>query len=640
MRYPPQILDEIRARLNVSDVVGRKIALKKKGREFAGLSPFKSEKTASFFVNDQKGFYHCFASGEHGDIFTFLIKTEGYSFPEAVERLAEEAGVELPKQHEPNPERQDERNRLLELLEHSAKFFEAQLKTSAARHARNYLERRQLQQDTIDTFRMGYAPASRNALTKHLKQQGFTDHELVLSGMLIAGEDIREPYDRFRDRIVFPIADSRGRIVAFGGRALDANQPAKYLNSPETPVFHKGHLLYNAHRARPAAHDNDELIVVEGYMDVIALAQVGITHAVAPLGTALTSDQIQLLWRMCPEPTLCFDGDSAGKRAAHRAIDTVLPHIKPGYSLHFSFLPDGADPDDLVREQGSESFRLVLSRRQSLAETLWEREWESGEWTTPERRAKLENELRKLVLSITDPAVRGHYGRIIAEKLRDAWQPAHQKHSHQNTDRPPTGGRRFKGQNGRSGNQRGPNGQTARYGGGQAALGHSTSLKKSSFVAPGAANHQFREALLLRTLINHPWLIEDVAEELAAIQFHSSSFNALRNALLSACADEKNLDTSTMRNHLEGSGFAPNLEQTERMATNKCHAFAEPDADRVDVENGWRHTLSLNQQQLLRDQLSEAEREYSVNLDEDALARILELQRLIATIVPKEAAFG
>ncbi len=646
MRYPPQLLDEIRARLNVSDVVGRKVALKKKGREYAGLSPFKSEKSASFFVNDQKAFYHCFASGEHGDIFSFLIKTEGLTFPEAVERLAEEAGVELPKQSAPNPERQDERKRLIELLECAANYFEAQLKTSAARHARTYLERRQLHAETVTTFRMGYAPNSRNALTTHLRQAGFSNKEIVTSGMQIAGEDIREPYDRFRDRIMFPIADARGRIVAFGGRALDANQPAKYLNSPETPVFHKGNLLYNAHRARPAAHDVEALIVVEGYMDVIALAQAGFAHAVAPLGTALTSEQIQLLWRMCPEPTLCFDGDSAGKRAAYRAIDTVLPHLKPGHSLHFSFLPSGADPDDLVREQGPKAFVQVLSRGQPLADTLWNREWEAGDWTTPERRAKLEGQLRKLVLSIADPAVRSHYGRIIAEKLSAAWRPSnHQKpafkpNNPSNGNRPGGGGRRLQWHGaGKTGSRYG--GFGARFGPqfGSMAPSHSTSLKKSSFVAPGTASHKYREALLLRTLANHPWLIEEVAEELAALDFQTTAFGLLRDALLNACADEKNLDTLSLRNHLDSSGFAPNLEQTERMATNKCHAFAEPDADRVTVENGWRHTLSLHQQQSLRDQLSEAEREYSQNLDEDALARILELQRLIATIVPKEAVF-
>jgi len=636
MRYPPQLLDEIRARLNVSDVVGRKVALKKKGREFAGLSPFKSEKSASFFVNDQKAFFHCFASGEHGDIFTFLMKTEGLTFPEAIERLAEEAGVELPKERAANPERQDERKRLIELLECAADYFESQLKTSPARHARTYLERRQLQPETIATFRIGYAPNNRNALTNHLRQAGFSNKEIVTSGMQIAGPDIREPYDRFRDRIMFPIADTRGRIVAFGGRALDANQPAKYLNSPETPVFHKGHLLYNAHRARPAAHDANALIVVEGYMDVIALAQAGFAHAVAPLGTALTADQIQLLWRMSPEPTLCFDGDSAGKRAAYRAIDTVLPHLKPGHSLHFAFLPSGADPDDLVREQGSQAFTDVLNRCHTLADTLWDREWEAGTWTTPERRAKLEDQLRKLVLSIADTAVRGHYGRIIAEKLREAWRPAQRNYTAQQAG-PRTYGNAPGGGDRRGGPRRGNGKPGTRFG--AIAPPHSSSLKKSSFVALGTASHKYREALLLRTLATHPWLIEEVAEELAAIEFHTASFGLLRDALLNACADEKNLDTLSLRNHLEASGYAPNLEQTERMATNKCHAFAEPDADRVIVENGWRHILSLHQQQSLRDQLSEAEREYSRNLDEDALARILELQRLIATTVSKEAAF-
>lgn len=636
MRYPPQLLDEIRARLNVSDVVGRKVALKKKGREYAGLSPFKTEKTPSFFVNDQKAFYHCFASGEHGDIFTFLMKTEGLSFPEAIERLAEEAGVELPKRSAPNPERQDERKRLIKLLEHAAAYFEAQLKVSSARHARSYLDQRQLRPETVAAFRLGYAPNSRSALSDHLRQAGFSEREIVTSGMQIAGEDIREPYDRFRDRIMFPITDTRGQVVAFGGRALDPQQLAKYLNSPETPIFHKGHLLYNAHRARPAAHDAEALIVVEGYMDVIALAQAGFNHAVAPLGTALTADQIQLLWRMCAEPTLCFDGDSAGRRAAHRAIDTVLPHLKPGHSLLFSFLPAGADPDDLIRDQGPDAFRQVLARSQPLADTLWAREWEAGDWSTPERRAKLEDQLRKLVLSIADPAVRSHYGRIIAEKLSGVWQATAAPGRSQ-------GGRPYARSNpgqrsGRSGQWSGQGRGRGRYGAlGGSAPSHSSSLKKSSFVALGSAGHAYREALLIRTLINNPWLIEDVAEELAAVEFRTGAFRTLRDALLNACADEKNLDTASLRNHLVGSGYAPNLEQTERMATNKCHAFAEPDADRVTVENGWRHTLSLHQQQSLRDQLSEAEREYSQSLDEDALARILELQRLIATIVPKEA---
>jgi DNA primase len=437
---------------------------------------------------------------------------------------------------------------------------------------------------------------------------------------------------------MFPIADSRGSIVAFGGRALDANQPAKYLNSPETPVFHKGHLLYNAHNARPAAYDADELIVVEGYMDVIALAQAGFRHAVAPLGTALTADQVQLLWRMCPEPTLCFDGDSAGRRAANRAIDTVLPHLKPGLSLHFSFLPAGADPDDVIRDQGPEAFRQIVARRLPLAETLWEREWQAGEWVTPERRAKLEDQLRKLVLSISDSSVRTHYGHIIAEKLSAAWRPTYKNADHRNFGQSRGMGRDHKA--GNTGKWRNPQKTGNRRATlAPSAVSHSASLKNSTFVAAGTASHNVREALLLRTLINNPWLIEEVVEELADLRFRNPTFGHLRDALLSACAEEKSLDSPSLRHHLEGSGFAPNLELAGRMATNKCYAFAEPDADRVTVENGWRHTLSLHQQQSLRDQLLEAERDYSVNLDEDALARILELQRQIATIVPKEATF-
>ena len=380
--------------------------------------------------------------------------------------------------------------------------------------------------------------------------------------MLIAGEDIRQPYDRFRDRIMFPIADGRGRIVAFGGRALDANQPAKYLNSPETPVFHKGHLLYNAHRARPAAHDVGQLIVVEGYMDVIGLAQAGFHHAVAPLGTALTADQIQLLWRMYPEPTLCFDGDTAGKRAAFRAIDTVLPHIKPGHSLHFAFLPSGSDPDDLVREQGAAAFADVLARNHSLADTLWDREWDSGEWNTPERRAKLEDQLRKLVLSITDPAVRSHYGRIIAEKLATAWRGP----SAGNFDAAPARNSmdRRSPNNGqwRKQNPAAKRFRTLAANAAPVTAPSSTSPQliqqasnRAQFVAPGTANQKHREALLLRTLTNNPWLIEEVVEEMAAISFTSPAFADLRDALLAACADEKTLDSDALRNHLERIGL-------------------------------------------------------------------------------------
>ncbi|MBN8911921.1 MAG: DNA primase, partial [Rhizobiales bacterium] len=423
MRFSPHLLDEIRARLPVSQVVGRKVALKRKGREFAGLSPFKVEKTPSFFVNDQKGFYHCFASGEHGDIFKFVMATEGLSFPEAVERLAQEAGVALPKPDARDDAREDQRVRLLALMEESAKFFETSLTGAHGGDARRYIEKRGLKRETLATFRIGYAPNSRSALKDHLAKAGYTLEEMTLSGMLIAGDDIPVAYDRFRHRVMFPIGDAKGRIVAFGGRALDPEQNAKYLNSPETPLFHKGHLLFNAHRARLAAHDKDRVIAVEGYMDAISLAEAGFAETVAPLGTALTEDQLQLLWRMSAEPILCFDGDSAGKRAAFRAVDTALPHLKPGASLMFAFLPDGLDPDDLVRQQGPAALDACLGRARPLIDVLFEREWGQGEWSTPERRAGLEKTLKGLIARIVDESVRAHYRQALSERLAAAWGP-------------------------------------------------------------------------------------------------------------------------------------------------------------------------------------------------------------------------
>ncbi len=422
MRFSPHLLDEIRARLPVSQVVGRKVALKKKGREWSGLSPFKMEKTPSFFVNDQKGFYHCFASGEHGDIFTFLIKTEGLSFPEAVERLAAEAGVTLPKPEVRDQEVYDQRQRLSAVLEASVTFFEEQLAGPGGAEARRYLtEKRGLRRETIKAFRLGYAPQSRTALKEHLTKAGFSVEEQALSGMLISGEDIREPYDRFRHRVMFPIGDWKGRTIAFGGRALDPDAPAKYLNSPETPLFHKGHNLYNAHLARAIAHDKERVIAVEGYMDVVALTEGGFGESVAPLGTALTPEQVSLLWRMTPEPILCFDGDSAGKKAAYRAIDTVLPMLKPGMSVRFAFLPDGLDPDDLVRQQGPEAMEAALGAAQPLAQVLFDREWAQDDWSTPERRARLEQQIRMLTARIEDGSVRSHYEQDMRRRLQAAW---------------------------------------------------------------------------------------------------------------------------------------------------------------------------------------------------------------------------
>src|SRR5262247_2820201 len=385
MRFPPQFLDELRARLPVSEVAGRRVRLKKVGREWRGLSPFNKEKTPSFFVNDQKMAWFDFSSGKNGSIFDFVMMTEGLTFPEAVERLAAQAGIPLPKISQAEEARDERRKTLNDIVELAARFFEATLASRLGAKARGYLADRGLDPAIQLKFRLGYAPSDRFALKEHLGKEGVSTEDMVEAGLLVSGDDIPVPYDRFRDRVMFPITDLRGRVIAFGGRALEKDAQAKYLNSPETPLFHKGATLYNIAAARQASHVGAPLIAVEGYVDVIAMVTAGYPATVAPLGTALTEDQLGLLWKMSNEPVLCFDGDAAGKRAAYRAVDLALPQVAPGKSLLFASLPEGQDPDDLVRSGGREAVAEVMAGARPLAEMLWQRETEDGRFDTPER---------------------------------------------------------------------------------------------------------------------------------------------------------------------------------------------------------------------------------------------------------------
>ncbi|MGD9802760.1 MAG: DNA primase [Hyphomicrobiaceae bacterium] len=629
MRFTPQFLDEIRARLPVSQVVSRKVQLKKSGREWRGLSPFKTEKTPSFFVNDQKGFYHCFASGSHGDIFKFVMETEGLTFAEAVERLAGEAGLQMPRA-EPRSrearERADIHTRLMALMEAATEFFEASLTGRVGEDGRRYLEKRGLRRETMASFRLGYAPNSRNALKEVLAAKGFTAEEMALSGMQIAGPDIPVAYDRFRHRVMFPISDAKGRTIAFGGRALDPDAPAKYLNSPETPLFHKGAILFNAHRARPAAFERGRVIAVEGYMDVIALAEGGFGECVAPLGTALTEDQIQLLWRMAPEPILCFDGDAAGRKAAFRAVETALPHLKPGYTIRFAFLPDGLDPDDLIRTRGAEAFETVLERHvRPLFDVLMEKEELADSGTfTPDERAALETRLKSLVKRIGDPTVKAYYESELKQTL---WERSRRE------VRAVTGagGRRNSATVGRrrdnaridwrlrerarQGHQRAPKPP-------EAPLASNELIARTEFVPQ-------REALIVRTLINHPWLIAEEAETIAALSFREAALARVRDTLLSALMEENLLDRESLTSHLSNLGLAPALALVERAITHRGDKFAEPEADRAAVETGWHHAVTLHQKEELRRELIVAEQAWHEEGSEDAFARICELQSLL-----------
>lgn len=427
MKFPPHLLDEIRARLPVSAVVGRKVRLKKKGREYAGLSPFNAEKTPSFFVNDQKGFYHCFSSGNHGDIFRFLMETEGLSFPEAVERLAGEAGVALPKFEPREIERERERASLTEISELACKFFEEGFRLSGSEHARAYAARRGLRPETLKEFRIGYAPRERDALKRWLTGKGVEEADAIEAGLLIKPDDGRPSYDRFRNRLIIPIQDERGRVVAFGGRALDPDDQPKYLNSPETPIFHKGHMLFNGHRARAAAHEAGTAIIVEGYLDAIAVYQAGVKAVVAALGTAFTEDQIARMWRLAAEPVICFDGDKAGIRAAHRAIDRILPQLKSGFSFNFGFLPGGKDPDEIIAMSGRDGFMAEINRASTLIDVLWERETANAPIDTPERKAALEKRFEDLVREIKDERVARGYRLSIRLKLSNLFYEAERR---------------------------------------------------------------------------------------------------------------------------------------------------------------------------------------------------------------------
>ncbi len=423
MRFTPQFLDELRARLPVSEVVGRRVKLKRAGREWKGLSPFQQEKSPSFTVNDQKGFYHDFSSGKHGDIISFLMETEGVGFTEAVERLASMAGVPLPAVT-PDAARHEQRRKTLhDVMDLAAKFFADTLASRNGAKARGYLADRAISPATQLQFRIGYAPGERFALKEYLGAQGIPVDDMVEAGLLIAGDDIPVPYDRFRDRVMFPIADLRGRVIAFGGRALEKDVAAKYLNSPETPLFHKGDNLYNLAPARLATHNGAALVVVEGYVDVIAMVGAGFAASVAPLGTALTENQLMLLWKMADEPILCFDGDKAGQKAAWRAADLALPLLQPGKSLRFALLPEGQDPDDLVRSGGRAAIEEVISAARGLADVIWSREIEGSSYATRSGARHWKNASANSLNGIRDEVVRRYYRQDLAERLQRTFAP-------------------------------------------------------------------------------------------------------------------------------------------------------------------------------------------------------------------------
>lgn len=624
MRYPAGFLDEIRARLPASSVVGRRVKLKKQGREFSGLSPFNAEKTPSFFVNDAKGRWFDFSAGRNGDIFNFVMETEGLSFPEAVEKLAAEAGLPMPKRDPQAEKREMERASLYDVLELATRFFEQRLQSATGAAARGYLQGRAIGPDLQRRFRIGYAGPERAALKEFLSGKGIEHQQMIAAGLLVAGDDIPVSFDRFRERVIFPIADFRGRIVGFGGRALASGVPAKYLNSPETELFHKGGLLYNGAPARQAAHDAGTLIVVEGYADVIQMAGAGFAHTVAPLGTALTERQLEILWRMADEPVLCFDGDKAGLRAAYRAVDLALPLLRPGRSVRFALLPLGQDPDDLIRSAGRDAMAGVIAAAQPLVEMIWARETETHVFDTPERRAALEARLGEIVRAIGDESVRRHYMQAFSERVT-AFFP--------DTTRPRGDGRWQRGERRDQWSGASTGGRRPTQGRGSPAtqIPVSDRLRRSTILA-GRSSYTLREVVLALTVINHPSLIVNHLDAFADIEFSHRDLDQLRTSVVEIAADGEEWSVEALRTRLAELGFAPMLARLDAQIAGAGHWPARPDSATRDAEEGWLQALTLHRRKgTLNKELRNAEAALAESPSEANFARLVDIRNQLAS---------
>ena len=551
MAFPPGFLDELRSRISLSDLVGRKVRLVRRGREYAGLCPFHHEKTPSFYVVEDKAFFHCFGCGAHGDAIGFTMRADNLDFLEAVERLAGLAGLAVPQATPQEREQAQQQKTLLEALEAAAAFYEGQLWSPAGGRGREYLAGRGLDPDTIRRFRLGWAPDERQALRRGLAGD-FPEPLLIEAGLRHQPEN-GEAFDYFRGRIIFPIGDRAGRVIAFGGRVLGDGQP-KYLNSPETPVFEKGRVLFGWSAARHARGDGPGVIVTEGYMDVIALNRAGFPGAVAPLGTALTEFQLNELWRLSAEPILCFDGDAAGQNAAARALRRALPLLKPGRSLRFAALPAGEDPDSTIRNGGRVRIEQVLAAAQPLAAMLWTIEAGLQPADTPERRAALRRRLEDDIAVIADATVREEYRselreRFFAQTRRARTLPRQRRSA-------------------------GP-------------LGPAIEQPPRPPRAPGRVQRE----LLIRMLLRYPALVADVAEEFAALDLPEPMLDKLRRKILETDALHPGLDARALQQHLSLNGFAATVDAL--LSPSVDTGFLDRRSDPSTVRSEWNHVIGM-----------------------------------------------
>lgn len=576
MQIQGKFLDTLRSRLSLAEIVGEKVKLTRKGRVFFGLCPFHHEKTPSFSVNEEKEFYHCFGCGAHGDAIGFLMEKDHYSFIEAVRELAARANLSLPHDFSSKEEKsQEDLTSFKKALEEASVWFQKNLYLGKNGEALRYIEKRGMTRETLKKFSLGYAPEGRHSLEMYLKEKGFSEETLLKAGLLGQGEDHGDPYDRFRKRLMFPIQDHKGQVVGFGGRLLEKGEP-KYLNSPETPLFSKGKLLYGYPYAKEKA-SGDPLIIVEGYMDVISLQQAGFKGAVAPLGTALTEDQILLAWRLAQEPILCFDGDSAGFKAALRAAERVLPILKPGHSLRFIILPQGEDPDSLI--QKGALFETMLTQAYSLIEALWMFLTHGKTFKTPEQKAALQNQCNLWTQAIQNADVKKSYHYAFKDLF-------------------------YKN-----------------------IIGTKSVEKSVSSLKKGAVNFLLiHERLLLAILINHPNLIGETSHDVTFLEFKEERLHELRDVILRFYA-EGVLDEMDLKSYLIREGFENEVGDILSPQVLMHGAFAKPSASLEEAREGWKEIFNRIQKALGKNDLKAAEEHLATEMSPESWKRLKMLKK-------------
>ena len=581
-------MSELRDRLTLSEIVGRKVRLTRAGREFKGCCPFHKEKSPSFTVNDDKQFYHCFGCGAHGDAVEFVMQQDNLSFIEAVQTLAAQAGMEVPEQTPQEVAQAKLEKSLHSLMDETANFFRHILyDTKEGSEPLAYVRDRGMSEECLTAFRIGYSPADGRALRAHLKGKGYTDEQMIEAGVIRASTRGGEPYSFFRERLMFPVTDKRGRVVAFGGRILPgkASEDApKYINSADSPLFHKGRMLYAESHARTAAAEGQPVIVVEGYMDVMACWQAGFKGAVAPLGTALTEDQIVVLWKMSAMPVLCFDGDNAGRRAAARACERILPLLKPDHSARFAFLPEGQDPDSLLRGQGRGALQSVLDGALQMVDFIWNHHVAGHSFDTPESRAGLSRTLEDEAARIADRNVQHYYRQAFRDRLYTAF------------GRSPAKGGKERVTGNRSGAK-------TRRGAGAGAGAGAVPLRRPAF-----SETLIMKQILLTVVVNHPNILETDGELLGSFHIENKRLDLLRQSILNIVARGETLDRDTLINHLTGNGFGEELGMILSEGVYTHAGFARPGRDALTVKEGWDETWRFMHQIAAQEELRAAGR--------------------------------